>query len=502
MVPLLPRPGIAALRSAFETAGYGVDQVNEAIGAHGRSGLARNHTVAADRALAQRDDPLATLIRLFVLQQSVPRDVARAALPLTALTEAGILVSEREGTHATLDVRPYAADDGVDGWVVSDHAATLDTAPATPRPDFVLGVSPASTTLAQLTLRDRVGTALDLGTGCGVQTLHLARHSGRVVATDLNPRALQLAEVTFALSEVDVDLRLGSLYEPVAADTFDLITTNPPFVMSPPAAERLVYREGSHEGDGLMRSVVVDGARRLAPDGTLQVLGNWLHIAGQSWQDRLAAWIEPTGCDAVVLQREVLDPYEYVEIWLADAGLAGTPDYLRRYREWLTYFDRLGVEAVGMGWLTLRNAARPRPFVTMEDWPHAVAQPLGSAIAEQLAGAAVSSLSDDELLRSHWILAADATEETVGPPGAADPAHIVLRRRLGLRRAVELDTALDGVLSVCDGELPLRRIIDAVAHLTETDPDQLTGDVVPRFRDLVATGWLTRTEADEVRLSP
>ena len=109
MVPLLPRPGIAALRSAFENAGYGVDQVNEAIGAHGRSGLARNHTVAADRALAQRDDPLATLIRLFVLQQSVPRDVARAALPLTALTEAGILVSEREGTHAEAGHREHSA---------------------------------------------------------------------------------------------------------------------------------------------------------------------------------------------------------------------------------------------------------------------------------------------------------------------------------------------------------------------------------------------------------
>ena len=36
----------------------------------------------------------------------------------------------------------------------------------------------ASTSLAQLTIREPVGSALDLGTGCGVQALHLAGHSG------------------------------------------------------------------------------------------------------------------------------------------------------------------------------------------------------------------------------------------------------------------------------------------------------------------------------------
>ena len=102
------------------------------------------------------------------------------------------------------------------------------------RPDFVLGVSAASTTLAQLTVRRPVPRALDLGTGCGVQSLHLARHSAEVVATDLNPRALALARLTALINGIDLDLREGSLYAPVAGERFDLITTNPPYVMSPP----------------------------------------------------------------------------------------------------------------------------------------------------------------------------------------------------------------------------------------------------------------------------
>lgn len=52
---------------------------------------------------------------------------------------------------------------------------------------------PATTArlLAALTVRRSIGTALDLGTGGGVQALLAARHSRRVVAVDVNPRALR-----------------------------------------------------------------------------------------------------------------------------------------------------------------------------------------------------------------------------------------------------------------------------------------------------------------------
>src|SRR5436305_6215923 len=57
--------------------------------------------------------------------------------------------------------------------------------------------------------------ALDIGTGCGVQALHLTRHATRVTATDSVPRALQLAATGFAVSGVDVELVRGNFAEPV-----------------------------------------------------------------------------------------------------------------------------------------------------------------------------------------------------------------------------------------------------------------------------------------------
>jgi len=241
---------LVRLRAALE--GYTVDAVVEAIGDEGQASLGRNHTVAAQRALGSRDDTLSTLTRLFILQDSVPDTAVRGALPIDALRACGVVESDGDEWRAVVDIRPYGSpDDGADGWLVSDHAATLDTARGAPRADHVLGVSPASTTLAQLTIRRPIGRALDLGTGCGVQALHLARHTQSIVATDLNPRALRLADLSLRLSGVRTELRLGSLYEPAGNDPYDLIVTNPPFVMSPPSKARLTYRESDFTADGL-----------------------------------------------------------------------------------------------------------------------------------------------------------------------------------------------------------------------------------------------------------
>jgi methylase of polypeptide subunit release factors len=486
----------ADLRAAFTAHRYEVDAVVRRIGPAAHAALARNSTVAGARALREDDDPLAVLTRLWLLQRPVPTEALQAALPglLAPLTAAGVLSSTGRQTRAEVDVRPYASDDGASGWVVSDLSPGLDTVVAAMRPDFVLGVSSASSTLAQLTLRRPVTRALDLGTGCGVQTLHLARHATTITATDLNPRALRMAALTFALNGVEAELRLGSLYEPVAGERFDLITTNPPYVMSPPRtdAERLAYREGSWTSDGLVERVVRDGVAHLARDGTLQVLANWAHVRGEDWRDRIGGWLAGTGCDALVVQREVLDAYEYVELWLADAGLAGSPGYPQRYAEWLDYFDQLGIEAVGMGWLLLHRTGHADPRVRIEEWPYAVEQPIAPALAARIDAVALErGLDDAALLDRHWVLAEDVLEETTGVPGAADPQHIVLRQQRGFRRAVEADTALAAVLGACDGDLALGTVISTVAGLLEVDPGGLEAALLPQVRDLVVEGFLS-----------
>ena len=484
---------IDELREVLEDHRYTIDAVIDRIGELGQEGLGRNSTVPAAAALDGAHDPQATMIRLWPLQQQVSRADAEAALPLEMLVGAGILAVDGDQVRAEVDIRPYgSADDQATGWVVGDPMPGLDQMVTRTRPDYVLGVSPASTSLAQMTMRTPVGSALDLGTGCGVQSLHLARHAQRVVATDINARALECARLTAGLNRIDVDVRDGSLYEPVAGARFDLIVTNPPYVMSPPTTdgERLVYREGSFSGDGLVRTIVTGAPDHLNDGGSLQVLGNWAILEGQRWEERVASWAKDSGCDLWVVERERLDIYNYIEVWLTDAGLAGSPEWMPRYRQWIEYFNALGITGVGMGWFTLTKAGRAVPDVQVESWPHAIAQPVGAALAEHQQCVTNALMADEQLLAGRWKVAEHVDQETIGDPGAADPRHIVLRSASGLRRAMEADTVLAGVMGACDGDLTLGQITAAIATLLEVDADALEEQVLPRIRQALRDGML------------
>ena len=207
-----------------------------------------------------------------------------------------------------------------------------------------------------------------------------------------------------------------------------------------------------------MQAVIIEGAAHLADGGLLQVLGNWAHVRGQDWADRLREWISATGCDAHVVQREVMEPAEYIELWLADAGLAGSPDYRDRYAAWLDYFDRLRIEAVGHG--LAGRSTRPgavSPSVRIEHWPYPIEQPIGPALAASLTAVdREARLTDNDLLATRWTIADDVIEESQGLPGAADPQHLVFRQQRGFRRAIELDTAMAGILGACDGRADAR----------------------------------------------
>jgi methylase of polypeptide subunit release factors len=393
---------------------------------------------------------------------------------------------------ARVDLRPYGADEG-NLWVLSDLTPGLDGSPNRVDADHVLGISPAATSLAELTVREPVESALDLGTGCGVQSLHLATHVRRVVATDVNRRALWLAGLNAQLNEVSVELREGSLFEPVADDRFDLVVTNPPFVISPASGERLVYRDSGVPGDGVVEQIVRALPRHLAPGGSGQVLANWSILGDRPWDERLAEWFAassgPAQCDAWVVQREVLDPAEYVELWLKDAGLHGAPDYRRRYDTWLAWFEDQGVEAIGFGWINLRSTSTDAPDLRLEEWRWEVEQPLGPEVAAHFARvAALRELTDQGLLASRPRLRADVLQETHGAVGAEHPGRIVLRQQRGLRRARQVDTVEAALAGACDGDLSVAQLLAALAQILGAEVGQ--SDRLAGVRELVAEGFL------------
>jgi methylase of polypeptide subunit release factors len=128
--------------------------------------------------------------------------------------------------------------------------------------------------------------------------------------------------------------------DPVAGERFDLVISNPPFVITPRAADLpgYEYRDAGRVGDALVRELVTGVGDVLVPGGVAQFLGNWEHRRGQPWQDRVGAWLDASGLDGWVLQREVQDPAGYAELWLRDGGRPEQARYRAAYRAWLEDF--------------------------------------------------------------------------------------------------------------------------------------------------------------------
>ena len=152
---------------------------------------------------------------------------AVAPLDLDELRALGLVESDARGVHALVRLSGYR------GLVLAHDR--YDPQMATLSHDYVLDVNPTTVTLANLLVERQARTALDVGTGCGVLALLLASHTDHVVAVDTNPRALSFAAFNAHLNGLAhaVECRLGSLFEPVVGERFDLIACNPPYVISP-----------------------------------------------------------------------------------------------------------------------------------------------------------------------------------------------------------------------------------------------------------------------------
>lgn len=503
-----PSPDLlAALRADLAAAPYTVDAVEQRLGPVASAALHREQPLPASRTLAGDESALATLVRVFVLGEDVATTVLDAALPTLGVEGArcaGLLTTTASGpghhderVRAAVDLRPYG--DETHTWWVSSDLGELATGRPLPA-DYVLGVGGASLTLASWTPRRPVERALDLGTGCGIQTLHLATHAREVVATDISARALEHTARTLALAGMRADLRLGSAFEPVADDTFDLIVANPPFVISPrrPDFPTMEYRDGGRAGDSFVADLVRDLPRHLRPGGIAQLLANWELRAGEDWREHVTAWLEGTGLDALVVQRETQDVAEYVETWMRDGGHrpgSGT-EHEDLHASWLQDFEDRGIDRVGFGVLTLHRPGgrvERAPWRELTEVTGPVASPLGPAIDAQVRARTGLAESDaDTVLDTAWRVSDDVTEERFGRPGAPDPQVMRLVQGGGLRLQHTLDTDTAALVGVCDGDLTARQAMAGIAVLSDRDPAEVRAGVEPHLRTLVATGFLHR----------
>jgi hypothetical protein len=306
-----------------------------------------------------------------------------------------------------------------------------------------------------------------------------------------------------------VSLRLGSLLDPVAGEEFELVVSNPPFVITPrtsgeETSGQFTYRDGGLPGDEIVSSLVAALPGVLAPGGTAQLLGNWEIPAGKPWHERPQSWVGQ-GTDAWFIQREQVSPEQYAETWLQDASESRDRQHYRdAYAAYLADFASRNVEGIGFGMIWLRRPAAG-PDATAPDAGsirrfEEITYPIEQPVGPQLGAAVERSdwFASNNLADAHLLVADDVTEERHQRPGAEHPGVILLRQGAGLRRTNLLSTELAGFVSACDGDLSVGQIIGALAALLGGslagddgfDGDAFRAGLLTEVGNLVRDGFL------------
>ena len=436
--------------------------------------------LAALRLRPTGSEPLGALVRLFLGAEELDPDATAAAvapLSLEQLTAARIVERGRGGVRALVRLDP------VDGLVVASDPQLPGRRLA---PDHVISAGPASRTLAAVTIRARASTALDLCCGSGFQALLAARHCEHVVGTDLNPRALRLAALSASLSRVEnVEWRLGNLFEPVQEKRFELVVSNPPFVISP--AHEFTFRDGGRRGDELSRLVLSGIVERLSEGGFGHLLCSWVRREGERWSEVPRRWLEHSGCDGVIFKLASESPATHAISWTSMTA-SSAEEAVARAADWVDYYRELGVEEIATGAIVVRRRVGPN-WLAAEELV-AAGSFGGTHMARIFAGYdALAGLTDNRgLLGMALALPPEVrVVERWGSDGTLERARMTVEGGLQLPGRVTPPGAA-ALLRALDGR---RTVAEAAAGASVSQPE--LDAALPSLRDLVRRGYLEVT---------
>jgi SAM-dependent methyltransferase len=219
-------------------------------------------------------EPVVLAMRMFMYWDAVTPDEARTALgdglSLETLLAAGVLMKTAEGGIRS----PYLLRLAGALFILSDDVNDGGEA--------VMGPGTTTRGLALVALpHGRVTRALDLGCGAGTLALWLAASCDHVVATDVSARAAAFVRINSWLNGItNVECRVGDMYAPVAGESFDLITAQPPFVSRDDDAPATTFLFGGARGDELAMRLLGELGDHLSPGGLAILFVEWPIVEG------------------------------------------------------------------------------------------------------------------------------------------------------------------------------------------------------------------------------
>jgi SAM-dependent methyltransferase len=475
------------IRDVLDRAGYTDERIVKLMGVDSLSRLGERKLPPLLRRTSG-GTPLETLVRLFILDQDVDAAAAQTALaPMTPESWAtmGLIEPADAGRYgASVQLRCYQ------GLVLAYDFTRRGRGGV--RPDFVMSVSPSTLVLLGMTVRRKNRAALDLGSGCGIHALIAASHSDRAVGVDVNPRALAMARFNAGLNKIDnVEFRDGDMFAAVEGQTFDLVVSNPPFIIQPES--RHIFLNSGTDADDICRRLARDTPRFLNDGGFCIFNANWAVIEGQDRKARLTGWFEGAGCDVFVVDQGVVDIAEYAA-GLIEVGQDEQAEYLRLFDRWMAYYAERKIVSIGRGVIVMRKASGRPNWFDIDDGPTEVTFPSGDDVMRLMElRTFLHGLRDDrDLLNVRLRVAPNVRFEQTSEPANGTWKQVSgrLKRVAGLAYAGAADATTAALLARYDGQRAVREHLDELAAAVNMPVASIEPSALAIVRRLVEQGFL------------
>jgi SAM-dependent methyltransferase len=493
----LNRPDdVSRVRNVLDRAGFEDRKVRERMAADETVDLKFGPLDRPRVLYRTRDgDPLSVLIRLFLAGVPVAiDDFRRAVAPMNPAIwgELGLVALDGDA------VRPDVALLPATRLVVVHDAGPPDGGA---RRDHVLGVTRSTQTISRCVMRAPRDRALDLGTGCGYLALLAAAHSQHVLATDVNPRAVAMARFNAMLNRIgNVECAEGNLFEPAGDRRFDLIVSNPPFVVSP--QDDLTYRDSGLQGDAFCERLFRAIPAHLTEGGFAQVMCNWARIAGQDWLERLSAWFEGAGCDVWIVHWASTEPGDYAGNWLNQSDWSSTPErFAEGFERWMAYYEQQRIEAIDFGIITLRRRTVGRNWMRVDvdrdpDYCDGVGFLAGFAARDRMDQFGAGGALEEVAFACRPDVRVSQRLRPTESGWSVDGADCVLDT--GLRFEGAFSPVVFHLLTLCRGSLPLSAVLPQVAARLGRNVEEIREECLEAARSLIFQGFLLPAEIPRV----
>jgi len=436
------------------------------------------------RLLDSTSEPslLNSLLRWFWL--GVPHKADFLPPWFTPMATSSGLLTQGKGEDLIPEVMVFPAEGFL---VVSDHTTKIDAND----PELVLWPNPTSRFLSRFTIRRPSRATLDLGTGNAIQALSCAAHSQHVVATDLNPRAVNFAEFSARLNGADnIETLYGDGFAPVAGRKFDLIVSNPPFFISP--SGRYLFCDNPMDLDQLCRRFVKEAPNYLEEGGYFQLLCEWAEVEGQPWKERIGEWLQDNGCDAWLIKGHTQTPSEYAQHRIAETAPRSEND-AELYSSYMAYYRERKVVALHDGIIALRRRSGHN-WIQIEEISEMPNDPFGEYVqlAFSIRDFLQTHASDDQLLPVKPRLAPYCRLEQFFQPGNGQwvPTSLNLRLIKGIPFFIGLQAPVAGFLNGCDGSRTVGEVVEKFAKQVDAPFEQVQRECLAIIRKLIERGFL------------